>query len=130
MTNTKTNGIETGCYIDGRHGIYSIELLYDLVLDLVDHETLPDDIDDMGVVIRHSLYGDMGARVSAFGRNEYDDDGTRTGNGLGWVDANEYAMELYDELTELLPADDDRVWMWSDGDLFYASIDDAREWSE
>ena len=118
-----TPDIETGCYIDGHFGIYGIELLFDLVIDLVDPDDLPDDIDDIGTVIRHSLYGDHGSRVSAFGYHEFDVDGTRTGHGITVDGCREYIGDFYDELTDRLPRDTDHIWMWIDGELFYETTE-------
>ena len=128
MTNKpSTPTIEAGCYIDSHYGIYAIELLYDLALDLVDTDLLPEGIEDMGAVIRHALHGDTDSRISAFGHFEFDENGTRIGKGMTWQDANEYVSEFYDELTDLLPADDRHAWMWSDGELFYWSISDIEQ---
>jgi len=121
MTNKQTTGpvMETGCYIDGHHGRYAIDCLLTLVTDLVDPDQLPDDIDDIGDIVGFSLTGsDVDQTITL-----------QTGQSVSLGDAWDIVSDLYDELTGLLPADDEHAWIWHDGELFYWSTSDIDEWS-
>ncbi|MDK1104094.1 MAG: hypothetical protein QGD93_10845 [Actinomycetota bacterium] len=110
--------LQTGCYIGSSHGIYSIEMLYNLAVDL-NPDAVPA---DAGVIIHHSLHGEMDTTVTL-------PDGTE----ISFTDANDIVGgELYDELTDLLPVEDGYVWTWVDGELFYADLselDTDGEWT-
>jgi len=113
---TDTLNLETGCYIDGHWGIYSIERLYDLVDGLVDTRDLPNDWSSIGQIIHHSLHGDQDETIT-----------TAAGETLSLEDTYDITSDLYDELTDLLPTVPGHVWIWSDGELFYWTEDDLRE---
>jgi len=114
-----TKAIETGCYIDSHHGIYGLEMLYDLAVELCDHDAWPR-MDDDGAIVRHSLHGDVGAYITihAAVSGELED--------VSWSNCQDYAGELYDELETRLNDDaaaEDHAWGWHEGDFMYWPID-------
>jgi len=117
---TETANLETGCYIGSSWGRFQIEMLKDLVdgFELADYpaETSEDD----GAIIHHFLYGDEDESITL-----------TNGQIITREDATDITLgELWDELTNRLPAADGHVWFWSDGELFYWTDEDAEEWSE
>ncbi len=126
--NREELNLETGCYLESSHGIYNIERLHNLLLSLIPEDApyaVSDECEDDGAVIRLSLYA-----------NWDDIDNTitlTTGQEVTWEDAHEFSSELYDALTDRLPTDDGYLWIWMDGELFYASedeLDENGEWME
>ena len=121
MTDTITYDIPTGCHIDSHWGIYGIEQLDELFNTYADLGWINPDLtvfkerESNSAIIRHSLYGDMGDYVLA----EYDERGTRISEGMSVFQCHEASSELYDELTDALPHNNDTVWVWEDGELFY-----------
>ena len=117
MTTTEPTQAETiqepGCYIDSHHGIYSIEILFDLVAGSVEPWKTQD---DDRAIISHSLHGDIGTIITL-----------EDGQSVSWTNCNDFIGELYDELTERLPVADGYCWHWEDGELFYSSVEDAEE---
>lgn len=117
MTDNAT--LDTGCYIDGHWGRYSIEHLYDLVDGLIPDDKKPSDWSSIGQIIHHSLYGDHDKTVT-----------TDAGEQLTIVDTYDIVSDLYDELTDLLPTKPDHAWFWNDGELFYWAEDSLDDWGE
>lgn len=116
MVDTQT--LETGCYIDSHHGIYGLEMLYDLAVDLCDHDAWPR-MDEDGRIVRHSLHGDVGATLLIT-------DTTGHPEVVSYTTVQDYAGELYDELETRLndeAAAEDHAWGWWEGDFMYWPID-------
>lgn len=102
---TDPETLETGCFIGSAHGIYGIELLYDLAQELgVRWLAMADDLE----IIRHYLYADSEDVLELEGTTP-----------LSTFDCAEIVGEIYDEITERLPRSDPYYWYWSDGELFY-----------
>lgn len=102
--------IETGCYIDGHWGVYAVERLHDIATNLVDGYDGTDKALDDAAIIELSLNGNVG-----------DTRRLTTGEVVRYVDAGEFASELYDELTDQLPTNNGEpfYWHWRDGELYF-----------
>lgn len=121
MTNETSIQLEPGCYVSGGWGVYGIEQLRDLAVELVEGYGDSDSERDDSAIIDHYLNGDDETTITL-----------TTGETVDHETCGDIVLSqggIFDELTEALPTDELFYWFWQDGELFYGFSGEDEDWT-
>lgn len=122
---TSRLNLESGQWIDGSRGVYTVERLHELVGELRTHRGLATDL----AYVNGDEYADDGLIIDFY--LAYDETESIT-ISTGQVIDRETAAdivggEIYDNLTDLLPTPSGHQWVWWEGSLNLWTNDDLRD---